>query len=124
MAHLRLRIAWPHGKFALLAYTESGVWAPYIEQTLLPQVGGSCVVINRSKEDWKRRFPAERRALAFWGGLSSFNPIAIVLSPWGTVRVFRLYDGFTEFKHGDRALLEKQMAEFVACIRERTNARP
>lgn len=116
----RLRLSWPHGKFVLLAYTESAAWAPYIEGQLLPQVGEHCVAINRSREDWKRRFPRECSALSFWGH-SGHYPIAVVLRPWGRVRVFRFHDSFRDFKHGRAASLDEQVGAFVACVRNTTN---
>jgi hypothetical protein len=119
----RLRAAWPSGKFVLIAYTESQLWAPYIEKELLPQINEHCIVVNRSREDWKREFRAEGRALAFWGGSRSYNPIAVVLRPWGRVRVFRLYDPFKELKHGQPAPLETIARELVQCIRETANVR-
>jgi hypothetical protein len=114
----RLRARWPAGKFVLLAYTDSELWAPYIENTLLPQIGDHCVVVNRSREDWKRRYAAERQALSFWGGLRSYNPIAVVVRPWGRVRVFRFYDAFQQLKHGQPGALDTKAAELVGCVRE------
>ena len=119
----RLRSSWPSGKFVLLAYTESELWAPYIERELLPQIGEHCVVVNRSRESWKRDFPAERGALAFWGGWHSYNPIAVVLRPWGLVRIFRLYEPFKERKHGRPSELERAAGELIRCVRETANVR-
>ena len=119
----RLRASWPTGKFVLIAYTESELWAPYIEKTLLPQIGEHCVVVNRSREDWKRRFPAERGALSFWGGFRTYNPIAVVLRPRGRARVFRFYDSFRQLKRGQSSSLEAQVAELIRCIRETANVR-
>jgi hypothetical protein len=126
-AHLwyvcRLRAAWPSGKFVLFAYTESQLWAPYIEAELLPQIDEHCVVVNRSRENWKREFSAERGALSFWGGWRSYNPIAVVLRPWGRVRVFRFYEPFKELKHGRASALESVSSELVRCVRETANVR-
>lgn len=119
----RLRVVWPSGKFVLLAYTESQLWAPYIEKELLPQIAEHCVVVNRSREDWKRQFRAERGALSFWGGMYSYNPIAVVLRPWGRVRLFRLYEPFRELKHGQASSLELTVRDLVRCVRETANGR-
>lgn len=96
----RLRAAWPSNKCVLLGYTQSPVWGPFIEQSLVPRLGDTVVSIDRSKETWKREHPVEARALSFWGGLRSYNPIAVVIrNPW-RVRVFRFYKAFQQFKHG------------------------
>ena len=114
----RLRASWPSGKFVLIAYTESELWAPYIENILLPQIAEHCVVVNRSRESWKRQFRAERGALSFWGGWRSYNPLAVVLRPWGRVRVFRLYESFKHLKHGQSSPLEEAVAQLVRCVRD------
>jgi len=119
----RLRASWPSGKFVLIAYTESELWAPYIENTLLPQIAEHCVVVNRSRENWKRQFRAEHGALSFWGGWRSYNPIAVVLRPWGRIRVFRFYESFKEMKHGHSASLEVTASELVRCVRETAHVR-
>lgn len=113
-----LGLKWPAGKFVLLAYSESDVWAPYIRERLIPEIGDHCVSINRSREDWKRRYPAEGRALEFWGGLFDYNPIAIVLRPFGRLKVFRLYPAFLDAKHGKPEALESQVASLVQCVKE------
>jgi hypothetical protein len=118
----RLTAAWPSGKFVLLAYTESELWAPYIEKELLPQIEQHCVVVNRSRENWKRQFHAEQRALSFWGGWRAYNPIAVVLRPWGRVRVFRFYEPFKELRHGDRSSLETMSRDLVRCVRATAGA--
>jgi hypothetical protein len=118
-----LRVKWPSGKFVLLAYTDSQLWAPVIENELLPQIAEHCVVINRSRENWKRQFPAERGALSFWGGWHSYNPIAVVLRPWGRIRVFRLYEPFKDLKHGQASTLEAMAGELIRCVRETANVR-
>jgi hypothetical protein len=126
-AHLwyvsRLRATWPSGKFVLIAYTESELWAPYIENVLLPQIADHCVVVNRSRENWKRQFRAERGALSFWGGWRSHTPIAVVLRPWGRIRVFRFYDSFKQMKHGQTTSLEAMSSDLIRCIGETANVR-
>jgi hypothetical protein len=119
----RLRASWPSGKFVLIAYTESELWAPYIENVLLPQIAEHCVVVNRSRENWKRQFPAERGALSFWGGWRAYNPIAVVLRPWGRVRVFRLYEAFKQRKRRPSPSLEEMAGQLVHCVRETANFR-
>jgi hypothetical protein len=114
----RLRAVWPPNKFVLLAYTQSAAWAPFIEQSLLPQLGDAVVAIDRSREDWKRSNPLEARAVSFWGGLRAHNPIAIVIRNRWRVRVFRFYEAFQQFKHGRPQDLEIVVAEFLSHVKE------
>lgn len=120
----RLTAAWPSGKFVLLAYTESELWASYIERELLPRIEQHCVVVNRSRENWKRQFRAEQRALSFWGGRRACNPIAVVFRPWGRVRVFRFHEPFKALKHGDPSSLDAMSRDLVRCVRARAGAGP
>lgn len=114
---VRLTIAWPPQKFVLLAYTQSHLWAPYIERELLPTIAEHCIVVDRSRDDWKHRFRVECKALSFWGGRRSYNPIAIVVRPWYRVQVFRFYEAFKDLKHGEPAALERKTRELVQYIR-------
>jgi hypothetical protein len=114
----RLRAVWPPNKFVLLAYTQSDVWAPFIEQSLLPQLGDVVVSIDRSKEDWKRSNPVEARAVSFWGGLRAHNPIAIVIRDRWRVRVFRFYEAFQQLKHSRPHDLERVVSEFLSHVKE------
>lgn len=120
----RLRAAWPSNKFVLLAYTQSELWAPFIKQSLLPQLGDTVVPVDRSEESWKRKNAIEAKAVSFWGGRRAYNPIAIVIRDRWRVRVFRFYEAFQEFKHGRPRELEQLVAEFLAYVKEiaRANA--
>ena len=120
----RLRAAWPPHKFVLLGYTQSEVWAPFIEHSLLPQLGNAVVAIDRSKEAWKRENPREARALMFWGGRRSYNPIAIVIRKRWRVRVFRFYEAFQQFKHGKPRELDRLVADLLADVKEGSSAGP
>ena len=91
---VQLRSSWPRGKFVLIAYTQTALRAPYIEDTVLPRIAKHCIVVNRSREDWKRQYRLEQTAISFWGGRKSYNPLAIVLRRGGRVKVFRFYERF------------------------------
>jgi hypothetical protein len=119
---IRLRGSWPANKFVLLGYSQSPVWAPFIEQSLVPQLGEVVVLIDRSKETWKREHPIEARALSFWGGMRSYNPIAVVIRrPW-RVRVFRFYKAFQQFKHGKPRELDTLVSDLLASVKEEGRA--
>ena len=111
---IRLARTWPTGKFVLVAYTRSAVWADYMEHRLIPQLGSAAVVIDRSRESWRRDHPIEAAAIKFWGGGSNYNPIVIVIrSPW-RVRAFGLYDAFQKLKHGDAKELDEAVSKVLS----------
>jgi hypothetical protein len=112
----RARLKWPPDKFALLAYTNSEKWAPYIERELLPRIGTFCVVVNRSEPDWKRRHPLEARVIRHWGGRLNYNPIVIVFPRAGRPRTFRLYRPFLNYHHGKPEALSSVVRDLTSLI--------
>lgn len=112
----KLRLAWPRGKFVLFAYTHSPVWSNYIEQTLLPKIDAYCIVINRSRGNWKLKHPLEVKAIAFWGGSTANNPIAIVCKGKFRAHTFRFYEEFRGYKHGKPSELEARVRDLLACV--------
>ena len=118
----RLRATWPSSQLGFIAYSDSQLWAPYIERELLPHIADRCLVINRSRGNWKQQFRAESRALTFWGGFTHYNPIAVVLRPWWRIRVFRLYGPFREYKFGRAKPLEEMTHAIVRAFQEPSRA--
>jgi hypothetical protein len=110
----RIQNTWPHGKTVLIAYTNSAAWTPYIENELLPRLGATAVVVNRSQSDWKKRFPLETKMLHFWGDGLRANPVVIVRMGWFKVRVFRLYDAFRAAQHGKTEELTRSIGTMMA----------
>ena len=119
ISHARLK--WPPHTVALVAYTNSAKWAPYIERQLLPLIGGSCVVVNRSEPNWKAKFPLEARVLRHWGGHLNYNPITIVFPRRGRARVFRLYRPFLNNYHGKPEALTSAITELTATVERLAN---
>jgi len=110
----RAAVTWPRGTIALVAYTRSAAWAPYIEEQLLPAIGHACIVIDRSNAQWKQRYPLERRLIDHFGGWRENNPIAIVFPPRARTKVFRMYPGFREAQKGR----SKELETTVSLLRE------
>ena len=98
-----------------VAYTQSAAWSRYIEDELLPKLGSEVVVIDRSKESWKRDHPIEAAAIDFWARGRNYNPIAIVVCGILKVRVFGLYEAFQKRKHGDATEIEETVRKLIAC---------
>jgi hypothetical protein len=118
----RVKATWPPGKVALIAYTRSPSWAPYIEQRILPLVSSNCIVVDRSQAQWKERFPLERRLISHYGGAREHNPLAIVFSGAKGPQVYRLYSAFRLSQKGRSKQLEDEVERIFEAIREASGA--
>jgi hypothetical protein len=112
----RLRRAWRAGQWILLSYTQSAVWAPYLENEVIPRLGDACVAIDRSRPDWKARHPAEARAIAHWGGYYEHNPLVVLFPRWRPARRIRLYHAFRDSKHGKPGALQVQLDRLYGLV--------
>jgi hypothetical protein len=118
----------------LFVYSDSPNWKEYIENSLLPKVRDSAVVLNwsqRSSWDIKRK-PLEVKVFQHWTSVSiltsegrrrwageDFNPAAIVFMPGGKVEVLRFWKAFKDNKHGkpeSLEKLEKELGELMVAI--------
>jgi hypothetical protein len=113
---LRLRYAWPAQTWILLSYTQSAVWAPFLEFEIIPRLGKACMVIDRSSPDWKQRHPIEAKAIEHWGGYYEHNPLIILLPRWRPAKVVRPYKAFLDKKHGKPQALETEFARLFALV--------
>jgi hypothetical protein len=113
--------AWgSRGKRALLVFSRSPNWQPYIETHWLPHLRAYVVTLDWSERStWPRRAaPLEVRIFRHWRGERDFNPMAIVFPEWGDVRVIRFHQAFRDLKHGNRQPLdelERQLFADVGC---------
>jgi hypothetical protein len=107
---LLVRVMWyPHGKYLVLAYSNSPNWQQYIENDILPKLDRHCRIVNwseRSKWRWWSK-PLEVKVFQHWTGAQSlfsyqreYIPVAITFMPWWRPRVFRFWKAFKDFKHG------------------------
>ena len=112
----KLRRAWPTGQWILLSYTQSAVWAPYLENEVIPRLGDACIAIDRTQPDWKERFPVEARAIDHWGGNRSYNPLAILIPRWGMVKTVRFFEAFRAKKHGKYGPLATEVARLSSLV--------
>jgi len=96
-----------HGTCVLFVYSDSPNWKDYIEANALPRIGSHSVILNWSKRrEWVRTNPFEAKVFYHWAGKREFNPIAIIFSPDGNVRVVRFWQAFRDFKHGNGSALQ------------------
>jgi hypothetical protein len=121
--HICIWLLWcTQGRDILFVYSNSPVWHDYLEQRLLPLLEDRAVVLNWSdRSRW--RFPPTLARIAFqyFGGQREFNPLAVVFRPLRRARVFRFWQPFRDFKHGDPEplrRLEKELFELIGVRRE------
>ena len=97
-----------HGRFVLFIYSDSPNWKDYIEANVIPRVRSHVVILNWSKRrEWGRTNPFEARVFSHWAGEEEFNPMALVFSPSGKVKVVRFWQAFRDFKHGKEQSLQE-----------------
>ena len=103
------------GRHVLLVYSDSPIWHEYIENEILPRLEGRAVILNWSeRKQWKKSLAV----LAFkrFGGWRAFNPLAVVFRPFQFAKVFRFFEPFQDFKHGDPGKVEKMKTELFEAL--------
>jgi len=105
------------GKCILFVYSDSPHWKQYIEANILPRIEHCSVILNWSqRETWYKKRPWEVSAFHHWAGDREFNPIAIVITPWGSVQRIRFWKAFRDFKHGKDAKLRKVEEQLFSAV--------
>lgn len=103
------------GRDVLFVYSDSPVWRDYVERHILPYLGERAVVLNWSqRKRW--RVSIARLALHHFGGYRQFNPLAVVFRPFRRTTIFRFWEPFKDFKHGQPGTLKRMESEFFALI--------
>ena len=107
------------GRHVLLVYSDSPIWREYIEKEVLPRFEGRAVVLNWSE---RKRWKNSLAVLAFrrFGGWRAFNPLAVVFRPFRFAKVFRFFEPFQEFKHGNPAKVEQLKTELFEALNAAT----
>jgi hypothetical protein len=119
--HLLTLILWiPLGRRVLFVHSNSPVWKAHIETEVLPRLPRTAAVLNWSERSGWPFWSLSVWLFRFYAGSRDYNPLAIVVRPWGTPKVFRFWRAFRDFKHGKEASLRSLEAEFFGAI---SNAR-
>jgi len=102
----------PRGHRVLVVYSNSPHWKQRFEESILPQLGPRCVVLNWSEH---RRWSFSLAACLFWfyGGAKNYNPLAVVMRPFGRTKVYRFWPAFRDAKHGRPESLHRLETEFL-----------
>ena len=102
------------GKRILFVYSDSSIWKDYIEKNILPRIESRSVVLNWSKRrEWGSQMQLETRLFEQWAGPDPFVPFAILFSPIGRARTYRLWEPSENPKRGKvRVSREAEQALF------------
>jgi hypothetical protein len=114
---LKVRFWFRHGrkgKRILFVYSDSSNWKDYIERNILPRIEAHSIILNWSKHrEWGSRMRLETSLFNQWAGPGDFVPVAILFSPIGKARTFRLWQPSENPKHGKvRVSKEAEQALF------------
>jgi hypothetical protein len=105
--HLALCLAWlPRGRRVLFVTSDSPKWKPYLDEHVVPRLPKGTVVLNWSENARWSPFSLGVWLFRMWSGPREYNPIAIVVRPLGSPKVFRFFDAFEEQKRGRPTALE------------------
>jgi hypothetical protein len=112
--HLLTLVMWsPRGRNVLFVYSDSPVWKEYVENSILPRLPKSAVILNWSQ---RNRWPTLSLAVwlfRFYGGGREYNPLALVIRPLRGPRVFRFWRALKDLKHGKVETLNRVEATFL-----------
>jgi hypothetical protein len=105
----------PRGYQVLVIYSNSPHWKQYFEDRVLPRLGSRCVVLNWSE---RRRWPLSlaRSLFRFYGGHEAYNPLVVVMRPFGRARVFRFWPAFSDAKRGRPEPLQRLETELFNVV--------
>jgi hypothetical protein len=98
------------GRYILLVYSNSPIWFDYIEKEIMPHLKDRAVILNWTERNrWKKSIAV--LAFRHFGGERAFNPMVTVFQPFHFAKVFRFFEPFQEYKHGQPAEVEKIKTE-------------
>lgn len=110
--YLAIWLVWCRsGARALLVYSRSPHWQTHIENIFLPKLPSSTIVLNWSDRSTWPRWSLSVRAFNHFLGYREHTPSVIVFRPFRRAKVFRLFEAFQEFKHGNSEPLQNLETE-------------
>ena len=106
----------PRGYRVLVIYSNSPHWKQYFEERLVPRLGSRCVVLNWSeRRRWS--FGLARCLFSFYGGHRAYNPLVVVLRPFGRATVLRFWPAFRDANRGRPDSLQRLETELFCLVR-------
>lgn len=105
----------PRGYRVLVVYSNSPHWKQYFEEHIVPRLGSRCVVLNWSE---RRRWSFSLAKCLFWlyGGHRAYNPLVVVVRPFGRAKIFRFWQAFRDAKHDHPEPLRRLEAELFTTV--------
>jgi len=108
-------IIWKNPR-VLFVYSDSPTWKDYIEREMLPYLRDRAVILNWSeRKNWKNSLAV--LAFRYFGGHRNFNPIGIVFRPFHFVKIYRFFEAFKDFKHGNVKKVVEIRREFFDALK-------
>lgn len=102
--YLAIWLTWRE-KLIVFVYSDSPTWKDYIGREILPSLQGRAVILNWSeRKKWKTSLAV--LAFRYFGGHRNFNPIGMIFRPFHFVKIYRFFEAFKDFKHGDPKRVE------------------
>jgi hypothetical protein len=100
--HLALLVAWlPRGRRVLFVYSDSPRWKPHLDEHVVPRLPKTVAVLNWSERARWSPFDLGVWLFQMWSGPREYNPVAIVVRPLRSPKVFRFFGPFDDLKHGN-----------------------
>lgn len=113
--HLALLVLWlPRGRRVLFVTSDNPTWKPYLDEHVVPRLPKGAVVLNWSERARWSPFGLGVWLFRIWSGARDFNPIAIVVRPWPSPRIFRFFGAFEERERGNAEPLREVQTAFLA----------
>ncbi len=119
LLRLLVIVLWiPRGYRVLVVYSNSPHWGQYFEEHIVPRLGSRCVVLNWSE---RRRWSLSLASCLFWfyGGHHAYNPLVVVLRPFGRAKIFRFWQAFRDAKHDRPESLRRLETELFNVVEAR-----
>lgn len=102
--YLAIWLTWRE-KLIVFVYSDSPTWKDYIGREIIPSLQGRAVILNWSeRKKWKTSLAV--LAFRYFGGHRNFNPIGMIFRPFHFVKIYRFFEAFKDFKHGDPKRVE------------------
>lgn len=106
------------GKRILFVYSDSSNWKDYIETNILPRIEAHAIILNWSKRrEWGSRLKFETNLFDQWAGPGEFVPVAILFSPIGKAKTFRLWQLSGNPKQGKFRLSKEAEQAFLDTVK-------
>jgi hypothetical protein len=107
------------GKTIIFVYSDSPNWKAYIETNILPRIEARSVILNWSRRrEWGPQMQLETKLFNQWAGQGDFVPVAILFSPIGKPRTFRLWQLSDNTKQGKVGLSKEAEQALLQSVKQ------